>query len=266
MLEKILVKEIINPICYIAIGFVAYLILSNIIKKATKIHIKQENERKKKTIVSLINNILKYLIASVVILMILEVYNVNTSAILASLGVVGLVVGLALQDLIKDFVAGIFIIFDDAYSVGDIVTINTFKGEVISLGLRSTKLKSVKGEVFVINNGSITEVINHSLSNSVAIVDIEVSYEEDLNRVIKVLNEVSREYEKKNPDLKGEIQVLGVTNLGSSGITIRLTVETDSEKQYAIERNLRKIIKEKFDEEKIEIPYQQVVVHDGKRI
>lgn len=264
MIDKILMKEIINPICYIVIGICVYLLISNIIKRASNFKIKGQNNRKKKTIISLINNIIKYIIAIVVILMILEVYNVNTSAILASLGVVGVVIGLALQDLIKDFIAGIFIIFDDQYSVGDTVTINAFRGEVVALGLKSTKLKSIQGDIMSISNGQIKEVINHSLENSLALVEVDVAYEENLDHVLSILEDECEKFSKTEKNLCGKFNILGVTDLGASGVRIRVTVETLPLEQFQVERDLRKAIKNRFDQEHIEIPFTQVVVHSER--
>lgn len=263
MLDKILIKEIINPIIYVLLGIVFYNIISMLLKKSYK-YTSAHESKKRKTIISLVNNIIKYVIALIVILMTLEVYGVNTSAILASLGVVGLVVGLALQDLIKDFIAGAFIIFDNQYNVGDIVTINGFKGEVVSLGLKSSKVKSFKGDILCISNGQINEVINHSLANNMAIIEVDVAYEEDLDHVLDVLNDLAKELSSSLENLKGEIKVLGVTDLGSSGITIRLTVDTVSGEQFDVERKIRKEIKDRFDKEKINIPYPQLVIHNGK--
>lgn len=264
MIEKILIKEIINPICYIIIGICVYLCISNLITRASNFKTKGQNSRKKKTIISLINNIIKYIIAIVVILMILEVYHVNTSAILASLGIVGVVIGLALQDLIKDFIAGIFIIFDDQYNVGDTVTINDFRGEVVALGLKSTKLKSIKGDVMSISNGQIKEVINHSLENSLALVEVDVAYEENLDHVLEILEDECEKFSKTEKNLCGKFNILGVTDLGSSGVRIRITVETVPLEHFQVERDLRKAIKDRFDKEQIEIPFNQVVVHNER--
>ena len=109
--------------------------------------------------------------------MILNLYGINTTSIIASLGVASLVIGLAFQDIIKDFLAGIFIIFDNEYAVGDTVEINGFKGEVISLGLKTTKIKAYTGEVKALSNSSFTEVINYSLNHSNILMYIPISYE-----------------------------------------------------------------------------------------
>ena len=266
ILDVILAKEIVHPVCYILIGVCVYFMISQILKRTYYHQTKGVDDRKKKTIISLINNVIKYVIAVIVILMILEVYDVNTSAILASLGVAGLVVGLALQDLIKDFVAGVFIVFDDQYSVGDNVKINDFRGDVIGVGLKSTKVKAYTGEVMIIANGTIQEVINYSASDSLAIIDVDVSYQEDLDRIMQVLEQLCKEKSKEFSHLREPFQVLGVMDLGDSGIQIRITGVTDPMNHFEVEREMRKEIKKVFDKEKIEIPYPQVVVHNGKKL
>ena len=107
-------------------------------------------------------------------------------------------------------------------------------------------------------------MINHSLAESLAIVDVDVAYEEDLDHVLSVLEKAAKVWETEVINLKSSINILGVTALGASGITIRLTVNTVSGEQFAVERILRKEIKKLFDKEKISIPYPQVVVHNGK--
>jgi moderate conductance mechanosensitive channel len=250
--------NVITPAIYVGIGFLVYNILESINNKG---YIKAE-DRKRKTVIVLLNNIVKYVIALFVIAAILNNYGVNTSSILASLGIAGLVVGLALQDLIKDFVAGTFIIFDNLYAVGDTVTINSFRGEVISLGLKTTKIKDCNGNILSISNGSITQVINHSLADQLATVSIDVAYEEDLDKVLKVMNDFAEK--EKIKDTKGPINVLGVTALGASGVTITLNVPTKAGSQFAVERELRKDIKMELDRKKIVIPYNQMVVHNVK--
>ena len=264
MLEKILIKEIVNPIFYILIGTCIYLVISRLLKRTYRHKAKGVDDRKKKTIISLINNVIKYVIAIIVILMILEVYNVDTSAILASLGIVGLIIGLALQDMIKDFIAGVFIVFDNQYNIGDTVTINDFKGEVVALGLKSTKIRAYTGEIMTVANGTITEVINHSQSSSLAIVDVEVSYKEDLDHVVSVLDKLCKKLTKEIDKLVGDVELFGVTGLDVNGVRIRVTAMTEPLEQSLVAAKIRKAIKDTFDKEGITIPSSQVVVYDAK--
>lgn len=123
------------PVIFIGIGILSYEIVSKTIIKVSKInnyigknHHSKGYDKRKSTVVGLINNIIKYLIAIIIIIMVLNIYGVNTKSIVASIGIVGAVIGLAFQDIIKDFLAGIFIIFDNAYAVGDWIKIDNFKG------------------------------------------------------------------------------------------------------------------------------------------
>lgn len=226
-----------------------------------KLRFTNTDEKRKKTIISLLINVIKYFLVIVAILMILNVYDINTSALVASLGAVGVVLGLALQDTLKDLVSGIFIIFENQYGIGDTVTIDNFKGEVIAIGLKTTKLKAYTGDIKTIPNRNIQSVINYSVEPSLAIVNVQISYEDDLNKSLEVLKNLCIKLTQELPYLKGEVTVLGVTDLGDSGIEIRLTVETESMKNYEIERLIKKAIKIELDQHQITIPYQQVVIH-----
>ena len=190
MLEKILVKEVIGPIVVILSCLLIYHLIKKIINKMMKVKLSRIDQRRQKTINVLILNIIKYFLIVVAIIIILSMLGVNMNAVVASLGVVGVVVGLAFQDILKDFLSGISIIVEDQYKIGDTVTINDFKGEVLAIGFRTTRLKAYTGEVMIISNRNIQKVINHSFKSSKAIVDVMVSYEEDLLKVEKVLSEV----------------------------------------------------------------------------
>jgi len=263
MLKYVLVKEVINPLCVIVVTFLVYLIISKLIKDLFNKKLKKIDKRKSETVKSLILNIIKYLLIVIAIVMILDVYGIDTKSIVASLGIVGIVVGLSLQDTLKDLISGIFIIFEDQYGVGDTVTINNFKGEVISLGMKTTKIKSFKGDVEIIPNRNINFVINHSLASSLAIVDVGVSYNSDLDKVDDVLNNLCDRLSSL-PNLTGNVEVSGITELGDSSIVYRITAPTKPMKHIEIERLIRKEIKKEFDKNNIEIPFPQVVVHNER--
>lgn len=260
MLEKLLIKEVVGPIIIIVVTLFIYLIIKKFINRFMKLKLAKIDNRRHKTIYTLILNIVKYILVIIAILSILTVYGVNTSALLASLGVVGVVVGLAFQDILKDLLSGISIIIENQYGIGDTVTIHDFKGEVLSLGLRTTKLKAYTGEIKIISNRNINEVINHSFCASLAIVDVMVSYEENLDQVEKVLQEVCNKVSQEDKKIKGKIQVLGVNNLGESGIEYRITAETEPMQHLEVQRILLREIKLAFDQNEINIPYNQLVI------
>lgn len=263
VLDKIFVKEVVGPILIFIVSIVIYIILKGVVNNIFKIKNKHIDKRKSKTINGLINNLIKYFIIIVDVVMILDIFGIDTKTLIASLGVVGLVAGLAVQDTLKDFVAGMTIILENQYRVGDTVTIKGFRGEVIDLGIKSTKIKAYTGEVMIIANHLIEEVVNHSLEKSVAIVDIPVSYDTDIDKLEKVLNELFVKLNKSLAGLKGEIEILGLESYDDSSISYRVVCDTVPMKHLQVQRELKKFIKMELDKNNIEIPFPQVVVYNG---
>ncbi|MBN2268499.1 MAG: mechanosensitive ion channel family protein [Acholeplasmataceae bacterium] len=254
--------RIISSLIILFIGLIilriARITFSHIGKKDGPMH------KRKKTIAKVSNSIVKYLVWIIMFLIILAVWGVNVAPALAGLGIAGLVIGLGAQKFINDLIAGIFIIFERHFDVGDIVEIQGFKGEVIDIGLKTTRLKNWKGDIKVVANGEITTVINYTEDFSVAVVEFGISYGADINHTISILNErlpiVMASYE----EIIEKPAVIGVTNLNSSSVDLRVTAKTIQEKHYAVERELRKQIKMILDENHIEIPFPQVVIHQSK--
>lgn len=259
--EPFIKKEIIGPIIVVVVALFLYRLVKRFTKKIFTSKKGRLDERKSKTIISVVNNVGKYFILLIAILSILEIYGVETSGILASLGIVGVVAGLAVQDMLKDILSGVSIIVENQYAVGDVITVGDFKGEVISLGLRTTRLKAYTGEIKIIANRNITEVVNYSMSKSLAIVNIPVAYHEDIDHVEEVLSQLCARVKQENKAIKGQISCIGITSFDSSSINFRIVAEVEVLKHYDIERILLKEVKKEFDKEKIEIPYNQVVVH-----
>ena len=260
IIDFILSWKVIGPFIYIMVGFLLYSIIISIINRLVSKRKRKTNHKKEDTVINLIKNVIKYLIIIIVILMILEVYGVNTTSILASLGIVGVVIGLAFQDTMKNMLAGIFIIFDNRYNVGDFVKINDFSGTVVNLGLQTTKIQAYTGEIFTISNSSISTVINYSEANTRVMIDLGVSYNTDINKLENVLNGLNDKISKIS-DVKGDLELLGLDSFNSSDMTYKITVLCNPNTHLSVRRKILKIIKEEFDKKGIEIPYTQIDLH-----
>ena len=265
MLEILLSPKTIQSLKIILVLLLIYIVFNSILKRMFNIKtgIKQLDSRKNKTILSLIRSIMKYFLIIVGVVMLLRVQGIDTTSIVASLGVASAVIALAFQDTIKDLLAGIFIILENQYNIGDTIKVNDFKGEVISVGLRTTKLKAITGEYCFITNKNIGNVINYSMGNSVAVVNVEVAYKTDLKKVEKVIDELSKIIIDKIPHLKSELIIEGVEELDESGVVLRITANTTPAKNLDVQRLIKKEIKEAFEKNNIEIPFKQVVIHNG---
>ena len=196
------------PVIFIFIGIVSYKIISKTVKKVGKFnnyigkgHSKGYDKRRD-TVIGLINNIIKYIIAIIVVILILNLYGVNTRSIVASIGIAGAIIGLAFQDIIKDFLAGVFIIFDNEYAVGDWIKIDDFRGEVISIGLKTTKIRAYTGEIMILSNSSFNKIINYNLNPPSIYIQIPFGYDEKIEKI----EEEEKAEEKRKRD--GEIDVL----------------------------------------------------------
>lgn len=262
IINKLLVREILTPVITILIA----ILLSMFTKKITKrIFQNQKNkiqDKKHKTVIVLVNSIIRFFIWAIALLIILDVFGVDTKSLIASLGIVGLVIGLALQDILKDFVAGMSIIFDNQYSIGDIIEIGGFRGEVTELSLRLTKLKSYTGEVKMISNRNITEVINYSKAINLALIDIPVSYDSNIEKVKIIFDNLCFDLRKKYS--LNEVECVGVQDLADSAIVFRITASSKKLDKFEVARLIRKEVILELEKNKIEIPYQQVVIHNAK--
>ncbi|MFA5603899.1 MAG: mechanosensitive ion channel domain-containing protein [Bacilli bacterium] len=225
IIEKILKKEIILPIVAIIGSFLIYIILKKIIKRI--LSSSRINHRKHETIISLFTNLVKYTLIVLCGLLLLEAFGVETKNIVASLGILGLVIGLSLQDILKDFVAGMFIILENQYAVGDHITVGGYSGQVISFGLKTTKIASYNGEVKTIPNRYVDQSINNSIKNPILTIDIPVSADYDVIKTKEVFEKICLELTSELENIKGQVNFVGLSAMSASGAMIdyRIRVE-----------------------------------------
>ena len=257
MVKFIASKKFILPVVYIILGIIIYAIIKTVINKVSKY---KRVDNKKKTIISLVKNIIKYLIMIFVVLAVLSVYGVDTRAIITSLGVAGVVIGLAFQDMVADFLAGVLILFDNHYSIGDVITIDSFMGEVVSFGLMTTKIKAATGEVMIMANSSFKKIINHTMNNTTHYINIDVSYDTDIDKLEKTLNEMKDEVEKIDGYV-GNYKLMGIQEFASSSIKYMVMLECKSSQRFQVNRDFNMILKRHLDKAKIEIPYTKIDVN-----
>lgn len=262
LFENQLFRNVIISLITILISLIIYAIIKRIINKIFNIQLKNVNKKKQKTLQTFFKNIAKWTIIIITLIVILGIFGIDTGVIITSLGAVTVVIGLAFQDILKDFIAGISMIFQNSYNVGDVITVNGFKGEVVYMGMKVTKIKAVGGETLIINNGAITEIINHTIENSIASVTVGVAYESDIEKVEDILNKLATKLSKKIPELKGDIKVLGIEDLADSAVVFKIVAEVEANTQYSVQRELRKQIKLELDKNNISIPYNQMVIHN----
>jgi len=216
-----------------------------------------------KTMGDLLKSVMTGVLIAIFGTMILSQVGVNIAPIIASAGILGIALGFGAQSLVKDFLSGIFMIFEDQYGVGDVVDVGEAIGTVEAVSLRVTRLRDLDGTVWYVPNGEILRVGNKSQNWSRAVVDIGVGYDEDLVRAKRVLGEVAHdlwEDEDYRSVIVEEPEVTGVEALTPDAITLRVLVKTAPMEQWAIARELRQRIKARFDHEGIEIPFPQRVV------
>lgn len=221
----------------------------------------QPDEGRLKTLDKLMQNILRYTIYFVGVMMILSLFGVNTASLIASAGVLGLAVSFGAQNLVKDIITGFFVIFEDTYKVGDYVQIGSASGVVEEIGLRSSKIRSDSGELHIFPNGQVSTVVNYSRGAFQSIVSVGIAYEEDVERAIAVLREVCEKMKSHYPDKITKAVVLGVGNLGASDVSIDVAIYTPYPDRLSLRRELRKRCKLALDEAGIEIPYQKQVLY-----
>ncbi len=215
------------------------------------------------TMGSLLKSVITGLLVAVIGTMMLSEIGVNIAPIIASAGILGIALGFGAQSLVKDFLSGVFMIFEDQYGVGDVVDVGEAIGTVEAVTLRVTRLRDLSGVVWYVPNGEILRVGNMSQNWSRAVLDVSVGYGEDLTRVKRVLREVAHDL-WEDDDFKDliieEPEVTGVEMLAADSVNLRVLIKTRPLEQWAVAREMRQRIKARFDHEGIEIPFAQRVV------
>lgn len=248
-----------------AVRIVARLIASSYRKRAAKLS--PERQRRVETASTVVQSVSRYLIWFMAAAGIIGQLGLTSTmgSMLAAAGVGGIAIGIGAQSFVKDVVAGLFLVLEDQMAVGDYVLIAGITGTVEEITLRTTVVRGFRGEINVIPNGSIAVLTNYSRADYLALLDINIAYEADLQRAMDCMREEAEAYAKESGNAVEAPEVLGVTALTDSGITLRLVLRVKPMTQWATERALNARIKERYSREGIEIPYQKIVVMGSER-
>lgn len=216
------------------------------------------------TLQKLVVNLFSYVLIFVFAGIVFKQFGLEIGTLIAGAGVVGLAIGFGAQGLVSDVVTGFFILLEKQMEVGDYVTIGGVDGIVEEVGLRTTHIRAFDGTLNYMPNREISTIANHTRGNMRALVDIGIAYEENIDKALVVLQDACDKVKDKNPSIMEGPNVLGVHMLGSSEVVIRIISKTINGEQWAVERELRKALKEALDANGIEIPYpHQVQVEKG---
>lgn len=269
--ENLIIKLFLILI-YILIAIIVIAILNKVIAQAFKIQNKSKkgNKKRSKTLISLVQNVMKYIVWFIVITTILSKFGISVEGIIASAGVVGLAVGFGAQTIVKDVITGFFIIFENQFDVGDYVKINSggttvAEGTVKSIGIRSTRINTITGELTILPNGSMGEITNFSITNGTAIVEIPVSNDENLDHIEKKLNKLFVAMRSKYYLFVTDPVVEGLDTFESNRVTFRISAETIPGEGASGARILRKEIQKLFVQEGVKMPQPIYTQYETKQ-
>lgn len=255
---KAQLPELIQCVIYIFL----VLAVSKILRTIFRAQIRKSDRRK--TVVTLLDGLVKYGCAIAVIIFILKACGVDTDALIASVGVLTLIVGLGAQTLIADIIAGMFIIFENEFNSGETISIDGFRGKVMEIGIRSTKLLDAAGNIKIINHSNIVNVVNLSRELSLAVVDCDFPYDVPIEHI-------ERLFEKNFEGIKDRIPAIvegpyykGVTMYKDSNVTVKIVATCHEDDRFQVQRDLMREYRALLTNEGIDISYPQVVINQAE--
>jgi len=227
-----------------------------------------EAKKRAQTLGNILRHSLLIVITFIAVLTILGELGIQLGPLLATAGIGAVALGFGAQSLVKDVISGFFIILENQYRIGDAIEVAGVSGLVESVSLRKTVLRDLEGRVHTIPNGEIKVVTNLSKEWSRAVVDIGISYREDIDQIITLLSEIGKELAEEEPyksAILEPMQILGVEQFKESEIIIRMIVKTVPLKQWEVSRELRRRIKNRFDKKGIQIPFPHPLLFWGEK-
>jgi len=223
----------------------------------SQILLSERTEQRAAAIGSLLRSVVAITIWSIAVLTILPLLGIDIAPLLASAGVIGVALGFGAQTLVKDYLSGIFLIIEDQFGVGDLVDVGPVIGTVEEVALRFTRLRDMTGVVWYVRNGEILRVANRSQGWTLAIVDIPIAYDEDINRVREIVENVATDMDEDpayDDMLLGRPSFAGVESVSGEAVVIRITAKAAPDEQVNVARTIRERMKLAFDRAGITVP------------
>lgn len=235
------------------------LAISKILRTIFKLQINKSDRAK--TVVTLFDGLVKYGSAIFIIILVLKACGVDTDALIASVGVLTLIIGLGAQTLIADIIAGVFIIFENEFNTGETISIDGFRGKVIEIGIRTTKLLDAAGNIKIINHSNIVNVVNLSRELSLAIVDCDFPYDVPIEHIENLFEKKFEVIAEKIPAIVEGPFYKGVCEYKDSNVTIKIVAKCHEDDRFQVQRDLLREYRAILTEEGIDISYPQVVIN-----
>lgn len=258
-----IIGKVIKIVIIIGLIYIAIKVFNKIIDKSLERRKKTKfgiDEKKANTLAGILKNIIKYVFYFLGAIAILDLFGIETSSLIATAGIGGLAIGFGAQSLVKDVITGFFILFEEQFNVGDYIQVGEYEGIVEEMGVRITKIRDFSGELHIIPNSSIVVVTNKTKGAMRALVEINIPYNEDINRVIEISEEVCKRIEESSESIVEGPNVLGISDLGEYNTKITIVAKTKPMTQWSVEREIRKKIKDAFEKGNIQQPFPKIVV------
>ena len=222
----------------------------------------KSNNGRVQTVVSVLGNLLRYIALTIIICWGLSILGADVGTIVAGVGIFALIIGFGANSLIADMVTGIFMIFENQYNVGDFIEVDGFRGKVTSIGIRTTCIEDAGGNIKIVNNSAMTNILNRSNHNSRAVSVIGIPYETDLEALEANFPEMMKDIYERNKDLMlAEPMYLGVEELADSAVVLKFVVEVEDKNIFSAGRALNRELFLGFRKAGVEVPFPQVDVH-----
>lgn len=262
----VILVDVIKIIAVLILAKLSIIVIRRVIKSVMRKSKKRKPlsaiARKTKTIESVASSVAKYIVYFMAATSILGIIGLGAtvSSLLATAGIGGIAIAFGAQSFVKDVVSGMFMLFENQYSVGEYVDIEGEKGTVESITVRTTSILRFTGEITTIPNGAVTKVTNYSRGDLLAVIDMPLTYETDVGHAAEIMRSAGLDYMVNHDNILEEPHVLGIIELDDSRLVLRMIIRVKPLTHWETERNLRRIVKERFEERGIDAPYPHRVV------